>query len=325
MAQFLHQKSYSHNDRMRDIVDDNPHLLPALSRFGIPLGFGDSTVNDVCINNNVHTSTFLAVANVISGYPHNGLKVDIEALNTYLKNAHDYFLGYVLPNIRKKLIEAISSSSSAELPLVMIRFFDEYMDEMRANIQHENDEIINSRHNPSDPEFHKALDKFQTHHHTMSDKLREIKELLICHFHTERERVDLLNALLFEIMTFERDMLAHCQVEDSLFVPAVLGINLSSKNIESGYEEDGFNNTSLDSNGDIRLTPRECDIVRAIARGLSNKEIAENLFLSVHTVTTHRRNISSKLGIHSASGMTLYAILHGLISLEEGEKIVSSI
>lgn len=324
MNQLLPGKFYRLSDRMRDLLDDNPQLLPALSRFGIPLGFGDSTVNDVCVSNNVHTSTFLAVANVISGYPHASLKINIDALTRYLKNAHVYFLDYVLPAIRKKLIEAISSSAESELPVVMIRFFDEYVAEMKLNFQHEDDEIFNSEHSADDLGFHSALDKFQTHHHTISDKLREIKELLICHFQAESARVDLLNALLLEIMIFERDMLAHCQVEDLLFVPAVLGINLSASNNESA-EREADNENMLDSNGDIRLTPRECDIVRAIAKGLSNKEIAEALFLSVHTVTTHRRNISSKLGIHSASGMTLYALLHGLISLDEGKKIVSNL
>lgn len=324
MNQLLPGKFYRLSDRMRDLLDDNPQLLPALSRFGIPLGFGDSTVNDVCVSNNVHTSTFLAVANVISGYPHASLKINIDALTRYLKNAHVYFLDYVLPAIRKKLIEAISSSAESELPVVMIRFFDEYVAEMKLNFQHEDDEIFNSEHSADDLGFHSALDKFQTQHHTLSDKLREIKELLICHFQAESARVDLLNALLLEIMIFERDMLAHCQVEDLLFVPAVLGINLSASNNESA-EREADNENMLDSNGDIRLTPRECDIVRAIAKGLSNKEIAEALFLSVHTVTTHRRNISSKLGIHSASGMTLYALLHGLISLDEGKKIVSNL
>jgi DNA-binding NarL/FixJ family response regulator len=57
--------------------------------------------------------------------------------------------------------------------------------------------------------------------------------------------------------------------------------------------------------------------VQCIARGLSTKEIAEKLFLSAHTVTTHRRNICSKLDIHSAAGLTIYAIIHGLVDISE--------
>lgn len=62
---------------------------------------------------------------------------------------------------------------------------------------------------------------------------------------------------------------------------------------------------------------REKDIVRCIAKGMSNKEIADKLFLSVHTVATHRRNISNKLQIHTAVGLTIYAISNKLVNIEE--------
>lgn len=57
--------------------------------------------------------------------------------------------------------------------------------------------------------------------------------------------------------------------------------------------------------------------MRGVALGKSNKEIAEMLFISVHTVTTHRKNISAKLGIHSPAGLTIYAILHNIVDLNE--------
>ena len=65
------------------------------------------------------------------------------------------------------------------------------------------------------------------------------------------------------------------------------------------------------------LTPRERDIVIGVVKGMTNKEIADKLFISINTVTTHRRNIVKKLDIHSASGLTVYAIMNKLVSLEE--------
>jgi DNA-binding NarL/FixJ family response regulator len=65
------------------------------------------------------------------------------------------------------------------------------------------------------------------------------------------------------------------------------------------------------------LTEREKSIVGLVARGLTNKEIADKLFLSQHTVITHRKNIAGKLGIKSISGLTIYAILNNLVSLKE--------
>ncbi|TAL63251.1 MAG: response regulator transcription factor, partial [Bacteroidetes bacterium] len=63
----------------------------------------------------------------------------------------------------------------------------------------------------------------------------------------------------------------------------------------------------------IKLSAREIEIIQNIAEGLSNKEIAERLFLSVHTVTTHRKNIMSKLGVNNTAGLMMYAIRQNLI------------
>lgn len=65
------------------------------------------------------------------------------------------------------------------------------------------------------------------------------------------------------------------------------------------------------------LSPREITIVRMVSMGLTNRQIADKLFLSTHTVMTHRKNISSKLGIKSVSGITIYAIVNNIITLEE--------
>ncbi len=65
------------------------------------------------------------------------------------------------------------------------------------------------------------------------------------------------------------------------------------------------------------LSDREKTILKLVAKGLTNKEIAEQLFLSAHTVITHRKNITTKLGIKTISGLTVYAILNNLVTLEE--------
>ncbi|PKP19447.1 MAG: hypothetical protein CVU05_11320 [Bacteroidetes bacterium HGW-Bacteroidetes-21] len=64
------------------------------------------------------------------------------------------------------------------------------------------------------------------------------------------------------------------------------------------------------------LSDREVDVLRLIAEGLSNKEIACKLNISINTVITHRKNISQKTGIKSASGLTIYAVLNKYISLD---------
>lgn len=63
------------------------------------------------------------------------------------------------------------------------------------------------------------------------------------------------------------------------------------------------------------LSEREKDVIVALVQGMSNKEIADHLFISTNTVITHRRNIARKLQIHSPAGLTIYAIVNGLVDI----------
>jgi DNA-binding NarL/FixJ family response regulator len=62
-----------------------------------------------------------------------------------------------------------------------------------------------------------------------------------------------------------------------------------------------------------RLTPREQQIVRLLAEGKTNKQVAEQLDLSVRTVETHRANVLRKKGIESLAGLVRYAVRNGII------------
>jgi DNA-binding NarL/FixJ family response regulator len=65
------------------------------------------------------------------------------------------------------------------------------------------------------------------------------------------------------------------------------------------------------------LSEREKTIVTQVVNGLTNQEIADKLFLSIHTITTHRKNISNKLGIKTVSGLTVYALMNKIVDLNE--------
>jgi len=64
----------------------------------------------------------------------------------------------------------------------------------------------------------------------------------------------------------------------------------------------------------IKISPRESEIIRLVAEGLTNKEIADRLFLSTHTVTTHRKNIMAKLGVNNTAGLVLFAIRNSIVT-----------
>lgn len=70
-------------------------------------------------------------------------------------------------------------------------------------------------------------------------------------------------------------------------------------------------------NDDVELSKRETDVLVAVAKGMMNKEIADQMNISIHTVISHRKNITRKIGIKSVSGLTVYALLNNLITEDE--------
>jgi DNA-binding NarL/FixJ family response regulator len=64
----------------------------------------------------------------------------------------------------------------------------------------------------------------------------------------------------------------------------------------------------------LNISEREMEIIKLVAEGYSNKEVADKLFLSTHTVTTHRKNIMNKLGVNNTAGLVLFAVRENLIS-----------
>jgi DNA-binding NarL/FixJ family response regulator len=68
---------------------------------------------------------------------------------------------------------------------------------------------------------------------------------------------------------------------------------------------------------DKTLSSRELDVLKLLVKGMSNKEISDKLFISTHTVISHRKNITHKLNIKSVAGLTVYAILNDIISIDE--------
>jgi len=96
---------------------------------------------------------------------------------------------------------------------------------------------------------------------------------------------------------------------DKMTLTKIINKILLDKGVKRGQDET-----------DHKLSVRENDILKHVAFGHTNQEIANKLFLSVHTVTTHRKNITRKLGIKTVSGLTVYALMNKLVLPTEIEK-----
>ncbi len=326
-------RKYSPSQTMRALISDNSLLLMVLSRFGIPLGFGDKTVEDICKEQDIDCRTFLTVADYISHHPYTHDDIELGQLMDYLKKAHNYFLEFQLPMIRRKLLEAIDISSVDSIGFLILRFYDDYATEVRSHMETENDHVFPYVDALLDGTLDKgfSIKSYAKGHIHIAPKLQELKDLIVRYY--PENSCDLLTSALFDIMTCEQDLHSHCMVEDELFIPAVRQLEEKLEKVESASRQDkatsmnDCDNTTEDDNGDNvqstdieklnSLSDREKEIVCLIAKGMTNKEIASQLYLSVHTVATHRRNICGKLQIHSPAGLTIFAIVNGLLPMSE--------
>jgi DNA-binding CsgD family transcriptional regulator len=91
----------------------------------------------------------------------------------------------------------------------------------------------------------------------------------------------------------------------------------TAEQILSRLEKTGTGNESKLPTNDDNLTERELDVLTQLVHGHSNKEIADSLNISIHTVMTHRKNIAAKTGIRSQSGLTIYAISKKIVQIED--------
>jgi regulator of cell morphogenesis and NO signaling len=310
---------YTATDRMRDIVSHDHNLLPALSRFGISPGFGDAVVSKVCTEYGVDCNTFLAVANFISGNGASATNVSLASLIKYLKSAHSYFLDYLLPTLRRRLVEVVTGTGNDDLTLMIMRFYDEYVEQVRTHMEFEDSNVFGYVEQLLNEQLSDqfTIAHFKEHHTPIAEKLHDLKEIFISHYHVESGDPEQVNSVLFNIINCEHDLLTHCKVEEALFVPAVARLEKELTRKIKTRPAKAESKAETQSSDAALLSEREKDIVCCVARGLSNKEIATKLCLSVHTVTTHRRNISNKLNIHSPAGLAIYAIIHKLVDLSE--------
>lgn len=310
---------YKSTDKLSYVIANDYRLLQVMSRFGISLGFGDKTIYEVCKKCGVDADTFLTVINYVKdgaeNHPQRLGNVDVQSLLNYLKKTHEYFLGYLLPSIRFHLLNAIDCSVKNEIAFLLLKFYDEYVEEIKKHMDYEDNTVFDYVQKLINGEA-AQLDRahlLSRHHDSIESKLKELKNLFM-QYYPQTENNEKLNSVIVSIYQAEEELSIHCQVEDNIFAIAVKRLEHQVERRKTTSDEDSASSASL---ADNQLSEREKEIVVCVAKGMSNKEIADKLFLSVNTVTTHRRNIARKLQIHSPAGITIYAIVNKLVTLNE--------
>lgn len=307
---------YEADDKLISIIKDNYNILQSLGAFGINLGFGDKTVREVCEEQNVDTFTFLAVVNfTINGYREydDAERLSVPTLLQYLKASHEYYLGFELPYIRKGLVSALDVTDN--LARLILKLYDEYAHSIRLHMQYEEKTVF-----PYVDELLKGnaaanydIETYSKHHGQTDVKLRELKNIIIKYLPSDGLHNNQLSATLYDIYNCEEWLTQHAQVEEEIFIPAIRRLEKKSKQNDVSVKISNMINQNP-ANTEM-LSDREKDVIVSLVQGMTNKEIADHLCISINTVITHRRNIARKLQIHSPAGLTIYAIVNNLVDI----------
>ena len=310
------RKTYEPDDSMLLLIQDNSNVLQALGSFGINLGFGDKTVKEVCEEQGVDTLTFLTVVNfTINGHlEQDDLgRLSVQTLMKYLKASHSFFIDFQLPRIRQELAEALDIGDS--LALLILRLYDAYAQYISKHMALEEKRVFPYVSSLLEGETGDGgdIDTYSRHHGLIDQKLRELKNIIIKYLPGDVLSNNQLSAALYDIYNNEVWLHQHAKVEDEIFTPAIRLIEQRSK--RKGHPHTIATVVGDSAEGKEQLSERERDVVVAMVQGMTNKEIADHLCISVNTVITHRRNIARKLQIHSPAGLTIYAIVNHLVDI----------
>ena len=308
----------SSSSQLADVVNANPGILSVLERLNIALGFHEATIEDICKRYFLSEDLVISIFNI---YANNGYtpraeslsKSDITRLIRYLQTSHRYYSSKSFPSLHEKIHDLLQEGDRNNAR-ILNQFYDDYSDEMARHFRFEEDivfpfmeklmEVGTGRMAPFD------INLFAKNHKKAEEKLSDLKNTILKYL-PDSYSASLRTEILKDIYAIEEDLKKHTEIEDKLLLPAISRL----MNMSAG--KTGTDEADVRSEPSSSLSEREKEVVAEVAKGLTNKEIADKLNLSVHTVTTHRKNISKKTGINSISGLTVYAIINKLVVLND--------
>lgn len=301
--------------KMAALIESDCHLLPILSRLGMTSSFGEQTIEQTCDHYGIDAATFCLICNVYSssGFKPSAWEIALakpDDVVFYLHASHNYYLDSALTVLEPKLEELLKACTAKQSEAVR-KFFSEYETELRSHFSFEEEKVFpyikKLIEGGSSTDFN--IDKFKDNHSNVDEKLGDLKSIIMkslpdsCDGNLRLEILDLICHL-------QRDLARHTCVEEDVLIPLVRrmenpGLFRKTLALEKEKEADERE----------ELSDREKEILVCVARGMLNKEIADQNNISIHTVISHRKNITRKIGIKTVAGLTVYAILNGLIDV----------
>lgn len=217
---------FSSEMKMAELITRNHFLVLMLPRFGVPLGFGDKSVAEVCERFGVPTSFFLLICNV---YTFDDYEPDIEAITPeeisaivpYLSASHKYYVGERLPHLQKHL-HTIAGELGGGCGAALETFFAEYMNDVAEHCAYEEKNAFpyfESLMNGVLPEDFRIKTYADTHSN-IEDKLDDLMQIVFKYFPEKvlpQEPIE----LIFDIVQLSKDIARHTKIEEKILVPYI--------------------------------------------------------------------------------------------------------
>ncbi len=211
------------SDSMSDLINANYSILQVMSRFDISLGVGEKSVDEVCCERGVDTTTFLAIVNLLLHSKNRAYKVSLEGLVvediiTYLRNSHSYYLEFKLPSIRKHLISALSDG---DISTLLVRYFDDYVKHVKAHLAYEEEHVFPyvAHLRAAEDAGGYSIDLFCDKHDHIEEPLAEFRSLIV-KYYTGSSSYE-ITTVICGLLDCAGDLTAHNLVEDNLLVPLI--------------------------------------------------------------------------------------------------------
>lgn len=226
----MQPRQLRYDDVIIDIINDDYTILPLLSRFSIPLGLGNETLNDVCRRNDIDVKALLLVLNYIrTGIIDSSYISVVSPLEVvrFLKNSHDYFINYKFGHIRKNLIAALDLETNPTNNLIL-KFFDSFVKKVEDHFRYEENTAFPYVENLVDGKKSAyTIEIFERHHEEVVDALAELKNIILRYYRTTAP--NLMYDVLVDIYNCEEDLASHSDIENNLLIPMVYDLERKSK------------------------------------------------------------------------------------------------
>lgn len=214
---------FTARDSVVDLIDYDYNVLTVLSRFSLPLGFGQKTIRELCEESGIHTDAFLLIINFLLGSEIDSTMlpgVSPADVVYFLHNSHDYYLSYKLPHIRANLIAALDAGHSDINPII-IKFFDDYTTLVKNHFNYEENVVFPYVRSLSAGDVTDySIDVFRRQHDDeIGEKLSELKNIILRYYSTSMP-FKMYDALA-DIYNCEEDLESHVRIENDILVPLI--------------------------------------------------------------------------------------------------------